>query len=374
MLPLFCLSFDHRHCDSSSRAKEAARWASAAPDGANFIEHLALFTCNRFEFFAVPGREGEKLLRSSLSDGRLLEGEDVAIHLLRLLLGLESLALGEEQIVGQIRRAYSEGSSGCGPLLHYLFQQSLSLASALRSRYHPGKAPSTASLMAKVLEEEHGPGPHQVIVVGCGMIGLETARILKRRNHTVTVTNRTETKAREAASTLGLSYLPWSQWRQRAATADALFLCTASPSPLEGLPPKGFGGTFFDLGASPQIARRSDMDLVTLDSIACERDRLLGAYRRSLLRLEQESWEVGRRLWQQMESRWSDTYRRLAMGRARQIALNRAQKTALSMGWDKTVLEQMAWSIVKGVLHPLLEENGAHTQRAWKMLAREEES
>lgn len=372
MLPLFCLSFDHECSDATRRTEEAARWAGTAPDGETFFECLALFTCNRFELFAVSSREGERRLRTSPSGGCLLEGDDVAIHLLRLLLGLESLALGEEQIVGQVRRAYSEGSSCCGPLLHYLFQQSLSLASALRSRYHPGKAPSAASLMVKLLEESHGPGPHQVIVVGCGAIGLETARILKRRNHAVTLTNRTESRGKKVASALGLPFLPWTAWPERAELADALFLCTASPHPLEGLPPRGFRGTLFDLGASCQVTRETGLDLVTLDNIASERERLLGDYRRSLFRLDQESREAGQRLWRQMETRWSDIYRRLAMGRARQVALDRARKTALRMGWDETILDQMAWSVVKGILHPLLEEKGAHAQRAWKLLAREE--
>ncbi len=374
MSRIFCLSFDHRSSNSAFRSEEAARWSGAAPDGETFFECLTLFTCNRFELFAVPSREGEKQLRSSSPDGRLLEDSDVVTHLLRLLLGLESLALGEEQIVGQVRRSYGEASENCGPILHYLFQHALSLASTLRSRYHPGRAPSTASLMVNRFEEGRGSGPHRTVVIGCGEIGLETARILKRRGHAVTLVNRTESKGRQAASTLGLSFLPWEDWPDRAAAADAFFLCTASPRPLEGLPPEGFRGTLFDLGGSPQVELRAGLDLVTLDSIASERDRLLGDYRRSFLRLEQEASSAAEGLWLQMEKRWSDVYRRLAMGRARDVALDRARKTARRMGWDEKALDEMAWSVVKGVLHPLLEEKGAHAQRAWKLLAREEES
>jgi hypothetical protein len=221
MSRIFCLSFDHRSSNSAFRSEEAARWSGAAPDGETFFECLTLFTCNRFELFAVPSREGEKQLRSSSPDGRLLEDSDVVTHLLWLLLGLESLALGEEQIVGQVRRSYGDASENCGPILHYLFQHALSLASTLRSRYHPGRAPSTASLMVNRFEEGRGSGPHRTVVVGCGEIGLETARILKKRGHAVTLVNRTESRGRQAASTLlgapytnGLSCISLSDYLQ----------------------------------------------------------------------------------------------------------------------------------------------------------------
>lgn len=54
------------------------------------------------------------------------------------------------------------------------------------------------------------------------------------------------------------------------------------------------------------------------------------------------------------------------------MALSRAAKTAHRQGWDEKILEELAWSVVKGVLHPLLEDRGAHAGRAWKILAREE--
>ncbi|QTX32988.1 NAD-binding protein [Aminithiophilus ramosus] len=368
---LLCLSFDHRSSSAALRADQAQFWAGTEPDGGLFFECLTLFTCNRFELFAVPGPLWESDAPSLPPEGHLLQGGDVVRHLLRLLLGLESLALGEEQIVGQFRRAYDEGKKGCGPVLHHLCQHGLSLASTLRSRYHPGRAPSTASLMVDRFEEKEGKS-RRVLVIGCGRIGIETARILKGRGHDVTLVNRTESKGLEASVSLGLPLLPWSRLHEKAATAEALFVCTSSPQPLPDIPPRGFRGSLFDLGATPQVSPSAGRDLVNLDDMASERDRLLGDYGRLLLRLEGEAQEAAEKLWREMEDRRGDVYRRLALARARDVALSRAAKTARRQGWDEKVLEELAWSVVKGVLHPLLEDKGAHAGRAWKLLAREE--
>ena len=369
---LLCLSFDHRTSSAALRADQAHLWAGTTPDGRILLESLTLFTCNRFELFAVPGPLWDRDPPVIPPEGRLLEGGDVALHLLRLLLGLESLALGEEQVIGQVRRAYGEGGENCGPLLHYLFQHGLALASTLRNRHHPGRAPSMASLMADRFEGRR-QSPQRLLVVGCGQIGLEAARILSRRGHDVALTNRTESRGRQVASDLGLPFVPWEEWRDAASTAEALFLCTGSPQPLSDVPPKGFRGRLFDLGGTPQASPSADVEITTVDDMAAERDMRLDDYGRSLLRLEREAQQAAEGLWHEMEARRGDIYRRLALARAHDVALERAKKTALRRGWDQKILEEMAWSVVKGVLHPILEEKGAHSGRAWKLLAREEE-
>jgi glutamyl-tRNA reductase len=361
-------------------------------DGSAVRECFRLRTCNRAELYLVlpSGRQPSREL--FVPGVRHLEDEEAVRHLLRLLLGLESLAIGEEHIVAQFRECY-EGNDKrrCGRMLHRLFQRALHLAGTLRSCWSPGRAPSIPYLMLQRFKE-HPRWPRvRALVVGTGAMGEETARLLRACRIEVRLVNRTLRKGEEVAERLGLPLLSWENWREAAKDVDGLFLCTDAPEPLwRGSETETLGAGkrqspeecrqkeplslpwVFDLGGIPQSSPESGAIRITVDDLRECAERLLETHRKGLRRLEQEADITARALWEELSGIYGDTYRRLALARAKQVVRDRVERTAKKTGADPEILEAMAWSVVKGVLHPLLSNRTSHTNRVWRLLAETE--
>ena len=149
---LCVVSMDHNSSTVGTRAAFSARVAAyiggiGAREG---IEYLKLETCNRIELYLVfgGGDEMEAAAPLAVDGAATMFDYDAVRHLLRVLLGLESMARGESHIVSQVKTAYGT-SEGCGKILHRLFQRAFGVAAALRSGCHPGREPSLPYIAAK---------------------------------------------------------------------------------------------------------------------------------------------------------------------------------------------------------------------------------
>ena len=170
----------------------------------------------------------------------VVEDSAAARHAFRVASGLDSMVLGEPQILGQIKLAVREASLAgtLGSTLHQLFQRSFSVAKEVRSATEIGAhsvsmAAATVRLASQLFEDM---GKVNVLLVGAGeMIDLTAAHFASRHPLSMTVANRTLERGEALADRFGASAMPLSELPQRLADFDVVVSCTASSLPIIGL-------------------------------------------------------------------------------------------------------------------------------------------
>ncbi len=219
----------------------------------NVREGVVLSTCNRMEVYAVvEGQRVEDAYRAlthhlagfhqvpeSLFGARLFhraEGE-AASHLLRVAGGLDSLVLGEPQILGQVREAMSvaQAAQSCGPVLSKLFGQALATGKRVRSETGLGRGGfsighAAVSLAQRILDDFSRA---RVLILGAGKMSYVTAAHLKRSGvQFVVVANRTHDKAVALAERLGGQAIHYDSFLDEMTRADIVIASTSAPHPI----------------------------------------------------------------------------------------------------------------------------------------------
>ena len=249
---LVCLGLSHRTAPVELRE----RLGSLAPGAAGcpaVEEHAALSTCYRVELYAylADGVDDarEELIRVLADthgvDRELLVdhlyvhgGEDVARHLSRVAAGLDSLVLGEAEILGQVGKAYERARQDgtVGPVLELLFRAAITSGRRARSETAIGANPATASSMAVSLADgalDGLLGERRALVIGAGRIGLQTLKALARRGVSqVAVANRTRERAVEAGAPFGAETFGLDRLEEALSWADVVVSATASELPV----------------------------------------------------------------------------------------------------------------------------------------------
>ncbi len=217
------------------------------PDEAAFLSEakgrfkgaLLLQTCNRIEFL-VEGSAcmAEAFLREHGRDGFLtLEGEDALRHLLRLSAGIDSMVVGEDQILGQLKTALalSRENDTCSPLVERCITKAVHVGVEVRQRTNINKgAVSIGSAAVELAEDLLGSleGRH-ILVVGGGEMGtLVTQALAEKELTAIYVTNRTFARAEELANLVGGKAVHLDELFRYASLADVIISCTAAPHPI----------------------------------------------------------------------------------------------------------------------------------------------
>jgi len=209
-------------------------------------EAVALSTCNRAEWYigGAPDHErfiswlaerqglpGEVIARHSY----VLRGRDCVRHLFRVAASLESLVVGEYQIVHQMKSAYETAQRGrsTGPLLNPLFQRALAVAKEVRNSTAIGKHKlSIASVAVDLARHIHGDlATARLLVVGAGEIAELAVRYLIGGGvRTLSVINRSRERAQALATEHPqAAVLDWEQLGVALATHDIVVCSTAAP-------------------------------------------------------------------------------------------------------------------------------------------------
>jgi glutamyl-tRNA reductase len=221
---------------TDAEAAELARRLSA-DDG----EAVCLSTCNRTEIYSA-GRdpaEGLALLseRSGLDVDHLqgvaykLQDDDVALHLYRVAAGLDSLVPGEGQILGQVRSAFDNGSTG--PLLDRMFRGAIHAGRRVRRETAIGEVPASVAAAAAALAEQlfGDLATCSVMLLGAGKTGeLAAASLVARGARIELVANRSPAKAREVAARYGSSPVELADAAARLSEADVVVSSTSARS------------------------------------------------------------------------------------------------------------------------------------------------
>jgi glutamyl-tRNA reductase len=205
-------------------------------------ERLLLVTCNRTELYGVGSTDdlrGELLEGAGAADVSLdaRSGERAVSHLFSVASGLDSMVLGEYQILGQVKRAMREAreEGALGPLLDELARRALQVGRRVRRETDIGKSlpsiPKVAVGVARLVLGELGGA--RILVVGSGKLGDLTARALGRTGaQEIVVTNRNPDRARTLAEAVGGRAEPYPALDRLLAETDLVISCTAAPAPV----------------------------------------------------------------------------------------------------------------------------------------------
>jgi glutamyl-tRNA reductase len=211
-------------------------------------EGVVLSTCNRLEVYALV-RDPETasrgiidlLSRSCDTPAEIfarhlyfLEDEPAIHHLFRVAAGLDSMVLGEPQILGQITDAYEAALSqgAAGTVLSALFRAAIHTGKRVRTETKIGiNSASISSVAAGLAQRLLGDlSQRRVLLLGAGEMGAIAVRALYRRGaSSITVANRTFENAEQLAQEWGGKAITFQQLPQALATADIVVSCTGAP-------------------------------------------------------------------------------------------------------------------------------------------------
>lgn len=214
-------------------------------------EALILSTCNRTEVYWSGTASGSELSQwlerhhgndLDLAASLYVHQESRAIeHTFSVASGLDSMVLGEVQILGQLKEAYriAQASGSTGPILNKLFQAAFSAAKRVRTETRIGAnavslASATVSLARRVYEDLSA---HNALLVGAGDMNALTARhFMSAGIKRMVIANRTLERAQALAAELNAHAVPLADLDRELAEADIVISCTASPEPLISKP------------------------------------------------------------------------------------------------------------------------------------------
>ncbi|NLC69859.1 MAG: glutamyl-tRNA reductase [Desulfuromonadaceae bacterium] len=211
-------------------------------------ECLLLSTCNRVEVYAVTPQveEGVEEVRRFLADYHGLEegairphlyawcGVAAVRHLFRVASGLDSMVIGEPQILGQVKVAYSQAcrAKTNALIVNRLLHRTFSVAKRVRSETAiAGKAVSIPFAAVEMVRRIFGTlAGKNVLLIGSGKIGeLAAQHFLGHGVHSITVINRTLERARDMAEKFRGRAVSFERLSDQLVSADIVLSCTAAP-------------------------------------------------------------------------------------------------------------------------------------------------
>jgi len=208
-------------------------------------ECVIIQTCNRIELFATSDNHNvdeikrtwasltgleENAFRDTLE---VCENKDAYEHLLKLTSGLESLVVGEEQILGQIKESISAArkANASGKRLNKLFERSIRIGTRIRNSTGIGSGGISLGSMAVKLAEENVDDikSKHVLLIGTGEAATLVAKSLKKRGYTFDVTSRTLERSVGFSQTLGGKPIKFEDVLSGFNNYEIIFVATTAP-------------------------------------------------------------------------------------------------------------------------------------------------
>ncbi|MFM8590240.1 glutamyl-tRNA reductase [Limnohabitans sp.] len=307
-MPVWTLGLNHTTAPLDLRGRFAFALDQLPPTLQGFRRSLAshlsrepeaaiLSTCNRTEIYCAADQlashdtlhwlaeTGGVSAQALQSHTYLLEGDDAARHAFRVASGLDSMVLGEAQILGQLKDAVraADEAGALGTTLNQLFQRSFAVAKEVRTATEIGAhsismAAASVRLASQLFEDLR---QIRVLFVGAGeMIELVATHFAARQPKAMAIANRTLDRGEKLAGRFGAEVLRLADLPERLHEFDAVISCTASTLPLIGLGAverslrrRRFRPMFMvDLAVprdiEPEVKSLEDVYLYTVDDLA----------------------------------------------------------------------------------------------------------
>ncbi|MFK5983879.1 MAG: glutamyl-tRNA reductase [Pseudomonadota bacterium] len=214
-------------------------------------EAAILSTCNRTELYCELGDKSEIIIINWLQQHHALEDvdlqkylyvhkhKDAVCHMLRVASGLDSMVLGEPQILGQMKTAFAHAkeAKSINHLMHKLFQHTFSCAKQVRTDTAIGASPVSIAFASVSLAKQifSDFSSHTALLIGAGetieLVALHLKEVGIKR---IIIANRTVEKAHDIAKDINGYAISLSEIPQHLSEADIVISSTASPLPILG--------------------------------------------------------------------------------------------------------------------------------------------
>lgn len=375
----------------SSRERLDAAYAELQQRFAG-VEAVVLSTCNRVElYFAWAANDGPsaEAVHQFLADFHQIptaefaselrheSGQAVVRHLFEVVSSLDSMVLGEPQIVSQVKEAYrtAEENSACGTRIHALFQSAIRVSGRVRTE--TGLAEGRVSIASVAVGDfaksifDHF-ADKQVLVIGAGEMAEETLRYLKDEGvRDLVVVNRSPERAERLAAEWGGVPAPWEDLDRWLGQADVIVSTTGANRPVVDRArfqaARATGSRkpaiILDLGAprdfDPAVGTLEDVFLYDIDSLARTCDANRRARSREIERARtiiieetaQFTADINRRAGGDLVTRLREGWHEVS----RQELERMFKKMPHLEGRDREAIERAVERIVNKLLHPPLE-------------------
>jgi len=263
-------------------------------------ECVIIQTCNRIELFATSDNPNIGKIKSTwasltgqeesvFSDTlEVCENKDAYEHLLKLTSGLESLVVGEEQILGQIKESISVArhAKASGKRLNKLFDRSIRIGTRIRNSTGIGRGGISLGSMAVKLAEENVDDikSKHVLLIGTGEAATMVAKSLKKRGYAFNVTSRTVERSIGFSQTLGGNPIKFEEVLSGFSNYEIIFVATTAPYFLvtfdkmkDAMKNKKSGVMILDLSnprtVDEKVATIPGIKLMNIDQIAEMKDK-----------------------------------------------------------------------------------------------------
>ena len=349
-------------------------------------EAAILSTCNRTELYCAAEPQVAAQLPAWLADFNRIEAgelaphvylhdrDDAVRHAFRVASGLDSMVLGEPQILGQMKDAVRTASDAgaLGTLLHQLFQRTFSVAKEVRSTTAIGaQSVSMAAAAVRLAERVFGElTSSKVLFIGAGeMIELCATHFAARQPGAIVVANRTLERAESLANRFSATTMRLADLPDRLAEFDVVVSCTASTLPLLGLgmveratkQRKRKPIVMVDLAVprdiEPEVAQLDDVYLYSVDDLGAVVQSGTEARRSAVVQAEAIIDARVRNFMHRMQVRANVPVIRDLQTTAQAVQaqeLERARRMLAKGDSPEAVLEQLAHGLTQKYLHGTL--------------------
>jgi len=258
-------------------------------------ECVILQTCNRIEIFATGSEKDFDQIKKTWASIAGLEenvfqdncdvsvNTDVYEHLLKLTSGLDSMVIGEEQILGQIKDSitFARNSKKSGEHLNTLFDKAIRVGTRVRNSTGISKGSISVGSMAVKLAEENVDDmkEKQILLIGTGEAAALVAKSLNRRGYEFSISSRTLERSTSFSKTVGGNPVDFNEILEGFGRYDIVFVATTAPYFLvtherirDALNQKQHGMMILDLSnprtVDEKVAELSGIKLMNIDQIA----------------------------------------------------------------------------------------------------------
>jgi glutamyl-tRNA reductase len=307
-MSVLVVGLSHRSADLSTLERVAVptgeqdKMLHQLQQAPHISEVMLVSTCNRIEFYAVvetfhgglndisellAGQAGME--PAELYDSLYVHYASAAVeHLFSVASGLDSMVVGETQILGQVRSAYADARKAgtVGRTLHELIQTTLRVGKRVHTE--TGLDALGASVVSQALAEAPDLAGKHAVILGAGSMGALTASQLRKAGiGEITVVNRTESNAARLAGSVSAQgvparALPMDELASAIAAADVVIACTGAQAavltPEHVLPRAGRPLVVCDLGlprdVDNAVAKIADVRLVDLETVRRRMDEV----------------------------------------------------------------------------------------------------
>ena len=197
-------------------------------------EYIEINTCNRYEYFLYAEDYNEFDLDCENKYVIIQYSDEAVLHLFRMTSGLESMIIGEDQILGQVKDAKlkSEREGHCGKKLDAIFTKAIHVGQVVRNKTKINQGSiSIGSAAVDLAEENLGDlQDKNVLVIGAGKMGTLVAKALAEKNlKAIFVANRTYYKAIKLAEELEGEAILFDNLEEKLLNADLVISSTGAP-------------------------------------------------------------------------------------------------------------------------------------------------